>query len=453
MKITNLVIVLVMLSCPVGCDQSELEPANPISILTATIDGVGLNANENVSVNATIELIFSAALDPVKFTSELSLSSASTNVNFKITYANGGTKATLEPELEYGQSYALLINTGTIGSAGERLFAPLEYSFTTAQDDVIRSMAPCTSTSACLRSVQLQGSLGFGAFQFYSNYPIYEENAAWENLTQAIIVVHGASHDPDNYFNYLTTTLNAASLSESTVLISPFFRETSTGSENDFYWTGATYRQGNQSSNNNKISSFQVIDQLIDQLANSDRFPVLKKVIITGHSSGAAFTHVYAGANISESVHTEIEFQYVVANSQFFYYPDGQRINEADNQLYIPAGCPSYEIWPLGYTSTPPYLSGVAEASFNSKFISRSITYLLGNGNQSDPTLNTTNCENTVQGSTRYKRGENMFRYMELVYATSHQHAKKIVNGIGHDGSGMYQSTEFRSLLIELLQD
>ncbi|MEQ9592136.1 MAG: hypothetical protein RLN86_06030, partial [Cyclobacteriaceae bacterium] len=325
------------------------------------------------------------------------------------------------------------------------------YSFTTAQDDVIRSMAPCTTTGSCLRSVELQGSLGEGTFEFYSNYPIYEENAEWENLTQAIIVVHGASHDPDNYFSYLTSSLNAESLSESTVLISPFFRDTSTGSSDDFFWSGVTYRQGNQSSNSNKISSFEVIDALIDQLANTDRFPVMKKIIVTGHSSGAAFTHVYGGANTSESTHTEIEFKYVVANSQFFYYPDGQRINESNNQLYTPAGCPAYDFWPLGYNSPPPYLSGVTESNFNTQFVNRTIIYLLGNGSQSDPTLNTTDCQNTLQGSSRYLRGENMFRYMELAYPSANGHSKKIVNGIGHDGEGMYKSPEFRALLNELL--
>ncbi len=452
MKVTGVLGVLISIGFLMGCGGGDTEPAPKMSILTATINGAAMGNNTNVPIDASIILVFSAALDQAKFRSELSLLSGASVVNFTISYANGNTKATIVPELAYAKSYTFSIGTGVIGTAGEKFSELLSYSFTTAEDDVIRSMPPCTATGDCLRSVELQGSVGMGTFEYYSNYPIYEEHAEWENLKQAIIVIHGASYDPDNYYSYLTNTLAALNLSESTILISPFFRQTATGSPEDFYWAGATFRRGNESSNANKLSSFAVVDKLIEQLANAERFPVLNKIIITGHSSGAAFTHVYTGANTSELTYTGIEFEYVVANSQFFYYPDGQRINEADNQLYTPVGCSAYQLWPHGYTTTPPYLSGTTKDNFNTRFVNRSITYLLGNGNQSDPTLNTTDCENTVQGSTRYLRGENMYRYMELVYPSTHNHAKRIVNGIGHDGSGMYQSSEFKSLLTELLQ-
>jgi hypothetical protein len=195
-----------------------------------------------------------------------------------------------------------------------------------------------------------------------------------------------------------------------------------------------------------------VIEDLIDQLGDKSRFPVLKKIIITGHSSGAAFTHVFSAANQSEDSHPTIDFEYVVANSQFFYYPDNQRINESSNLLYKPTNCTAYNIWPLGFNSTPSSLTGVNSTVFNSKFVARKITYLLGNGNQSDPTFNTVDCENIVQGSSRYKRGENMFRYMELSYLGIHKHKRVLVNGIGHDGEGMYQSPEFKTLLTDLVK-
>jgi len=312
-------------------------------------------------------------------------------------------------------------------------------------------MNPCTNVGDCLRSVELNGSQANGTFEFYSNYPIYEEKAQWENLTHAVIVVHGASHDPQNYYGYMTNTFETQSVSENTVLIAPFFRNTSTGSSQDFFWSNTNWRRGSPSSNSNRISSFGAIDALIDRLSDKDRFPVLTKIIITGHSSGAAFTHVYAAANTSEIKHPSMDFEYVVANSQFFYYPTVQRINESNNQLFTPAGCAAYTVWPLGYNAIPPYLAGVTASTFNSQFVSRNITYLLGNGSQSDPTLNTGDCENTLQGTSRFKRGENMFRFMELSYSGTHTHKRVIVNGIGHDGQGMYQSNEFRTFLTQLL--
>ena len=97
------------------------------------------------------------------------------------------------------------------------------------------------------------------------------------------------------------------------------------------------------------------------------------------------------------------------------------------------------------------YLVGVTEADFNQKFITRPITYMLGNGTALDPTLNTNACSATLLGSSRYQRGENIFQYMELVYGATHNHSKTIANGITHNGSAIYQSSTFRILLMDLL--
>jgi len=45
-----------------------------------------------------------------------------------------------------------------------------------------------------------------------------------------------------------------------------------------------------------------------------------------------------------------------------------------------------------------------------------------------------------------------MFKFMELAYPGIHNQKKVIVNGIGHDGQGMYQSSEFKLLLTHLLK-
>jgi hypothetical protein len=235
-------------------------------------------------------------------------------------------------------------------------------------------------------------------------------------------------------------------------LIAPFFKTAVEASADDFYWSSTGWREGQQTVNAEKASSFEVIDQIIAQLANKDHFPVLEKVIITGHSSGALFTHLFAAANRSEATYPDLQFEYVVANSQYFYYPDGQRVNEATDQLYTPTGCTGYDLWPLGYAVLPPYVALTNEASFNDQFINRSITYLLGNGTGSDSSLNTTDCNATLLGSTRYDRGENMFRYMELAYPANN-HNRVIVDGIGHDGQGMYSSETFKVLLNQLVSE
>jgi hypothetical protein len=449
---TKFLIVLSTLLVFLGCTQNPVVNNN-ITLLSSSIDGQNLNSGlQNISVETTLEFVFSAALSPNDFESELSITSALGSPAFSINYSNSTSKAIIELSLDYETTYTIMVGSGPIGAQGEVLENPLSYIFTTVEDGIIRSMAPCTITGNCLRSVELEGNNGLGTFEFYSNYPIYEDNAEWENLTQAVFVIHGASHNADDYYSYLSNSLNAESLSESTVLISPFFRNTSTGSNDDFYWASVNYRDGDESSNTNKISSFKVMDELINRLANKTHFPVLERIVITGQSSGGRFTHVYAAANSVETTYPDITFDYIVSESQYFYYPDGQRINESSNTLYTPTGCAGYEIWPFGYSVTPPYLTGIPEPQFNERFVNRSIHYLLGGAGGVDGSLNTTACEATVLGSTRLQRGENMYRYMELVYPGTHNHAKTIVPGVTHNGSQIYQSTEFKALLIQLLQ-
>lgn len=444
-----LLLILVLL----GCDTMESPTPKNISIISSSLNGAPLGTTNNqVLINTQLVFVFSGSIDVNKFKSSFSLKSLAGEADYSISISNASTKITIDALLKYSTTYTVNIASNPIGTNGEKFESLKIYELSTVADSVIRTMVPCTSTTDCLRKREFEGSTGKGNFEFYSNYPIYNESAVWENLTDAIIIVHGASHDPENYYSYLTNTLQATSLSNKTVLIAPFFRSTSTGSSLDFYWPSTSWNSGSQSSNSNKISSFKIIDELIKQLGNKARFPVLKKIIITGHSSGAAFTHIFSASNTSDGIYPGITFEYVVANSQYFYYPNEKRISEATNQLYTPSNCGAYKIWPLGFGSAPPYLSGVTESTFNSRFIERKVTYLLGNGNQADPTLNTVDCENTLQGSTRFKRGENMFQFMELTYPNSHKHKKVIVNGIGHDGKGMYESPEFKTLLVDILK-
>ncbi len=452
MKLLSKIGVFVFILLAFGCKKDDDSSVEKISLLSISVDGATLTNNaQNISIDGTITMSFSSVIDPSAFSAQFSITSNGGTETPTITYTNSNSKANIEVELNYSTTYTLTLNAGKIGANGEELDTPVNITFSTQESNIITSMAPCTTPSQCVQTIQLNGTTGSGAFEFYSNYPIYEEDAAWENLTQAVIVVHGASHNPDDYFSYLTNTLNTESLSESTVLIAPFFRNVATNSTDDFYWSSTGWRDGKLSNNSNKISSFEVLDKIIEQLADAEHFPVLDQIIITGQSSGGRFTHIFAPSNKTHELYPNIKFDYVVSESQYFYYPDGQRIDESTNQLYTPTGCGGYEIWPFGFDVKPEYLTGVVEADFNQKFITRPITYLLGNGTGSDPTLNTNNCSATLLGSSRYQRGENMFQYMELVYGTTHNHSKTIANGIAHDGSAIYQSSAFKILLNELL--
>jgi hypothetical protein len=427
-----------------SCTKEDNTPAN-ISLRSASINGGALtDGMMNVDTDANIRLVFSSSLDPAAFESALSLSPT---VAYDLSYANQSSQVTISTTLDFNTTYTLSINEDAIGLNGGRLEAPLAFTFMTREEGGASNTACTEATTACLSTLNLDNQ---STFPFYASFPIYEEQT-WPDLTSALIVVHGANRNADDYFSYLTSSLMNTGQTATTVLISPGFQDESTVQDDELYWSGSGWREGRNSSDANAISSFEVVDRIISRLADKEHFPALEKIIVTGHSSGALFTHLFAAANQSESTYPDIAFEYVVANSQYFYYPDGQRINENNNQLYTPSSCSGYTIWPFGYEVVPTYLSSTSEMALNEQFKNRSITYLLGNGDGPDGAFNDTDCSATLLGSSRYQRGENMYRYMELSYGSEHAHQRVIVPGVGHNGSGMYASDTFATLLMELL--
>jgi hypothetical protein len=432
----------------VGCiteDEGEVDLINILSIElnnSALIDG-----SENQPVAAEIRIIFSRALDPGSFEMAFSLTAASDDPVLDFSYTSQSSEVIIRADLAFQTTYTLRISNASLAADAGRLLNEVSRSFTTTNDGTITILPPCTSASqSCLRTASFTGNAG-GDFQFYASFPIYEELARWEEISAAIIVVHGANRNGDDYFNYLMNALQAAELDDKVLVVAPIFKNEAEATANELFWSGNGWREGRNTAAGPGVSSFSVVDQIITQLGDQDRFPVLEKLMVTGHSSGALFTQLYAAGNEVEAALPDLSFEYLVANSQYFYYPDGQRINDNTNQLYTPTNCTGYDIWPLGYSVLPPYLSNTNRNTFNEQFVARDITYFLGNGNQADPSLNTTDCSATLLGPTRFARGEQLFRYLELVYLGQQVHDKVVVEGIGHNGQGMYGSAEFSQLL------
>lgn len=452
MRLYGFLLFFIISGCLMGsCGKNDPE-SGTISIISIASDGSRLtDGAENLSVRPVIEMVFSSALDPVGFQSALSVSSSTGTVSVEPVFSNQASRVTLEPELAFNTSYTLTISDAPIGINGGGLADELSISFTTREDGTIHSMTPCTSASgSCLHTIDLSAAEN-AAFSFYSSFPIYEDNAEWTGLKGAVVVVHGASRNPDDYFNRVMGTLTSEGLEDRVVLIAPFFKNEVEAAAGDLYWKGADWREGANSISEVQISSYTVLDTIISRLADTDHFPVLENVIVTGQSSGGCFSHLYAAANSVEGAFPSISFDYIVSESQYFYYPDGRRINESTNQLYIPTGCAGYDYWPIGYKVLPLVMAPVTKEVYNNRFVNRSIIYFLGNGDEVDGSLNTQDCYATLLGSTRYRRGKHMYRYMEQAYPGEHNHRLEEVNGVTHDGSEMYGSDVFSTLIKELL--
>jgi hypothetical protein len=437
----------------VSC-QKEAPPVPSMTLLTAAVNGQKLeDGAKNVAIKPTIELTFSGALDPGKFLTACSITAASGKVPLQFSYVNAGSKAVLTMDsLEYNTGYQLQVAAQAIGKNGESLDKPLSLSFTTMEKGLIMEMAPCVSAGGeCMQTVTLPGG---GRFSFYASFPLFLEDARWKNLQHAVLVLHGQNRDADLYYSYLTTALKQGSFQDNTILIAPDFKNSSEAQAGEWYWTSTSWRDGQSSLTPGlaSVSSFGVIDQLVERLADKEHFPAMRNILITGHSSGGLFVQLYAAANSLEAKYSGLKFSYGAANTQYYYYPDDMRFDEGKGQFVQPANCPTFNHWPMGFVNRPAYVNTISKDTLNARLLQRNIAYLLGNGTGADPTLNTTDCEATWLGSSRFKRGEHVFQWLETRYAGVHKSQKVVVQGVGHDGQGMYLSQEVNAWIKNKLK-
>ena len=434
-----------------GCDDTDNLNRITSSILSLSINDNTLNDGDvDIPLNSTIEIVFSSAIVPAKFENAFTISTSSQDAPYSISYINQSSKVVVVIEnMAPNTIYSIAMAPSVIFENGQSLPNTVTYEFTTTNELV--SKIPCSSASNdCIEKLEISLSGSTLAFDFYSNYDfISDTDFVWEDITNVIFSVHGLQRNADEYFTYMSKSIKSIGTEKNTVIIAPFFKDEQSAENTDLFWNNSNWREGDNSSNTNaSVSSFSVIDAIIDILSKTDKFPNLKTVFVAGHSSGAAFVQHYALANKAETSYSNLDFKYLVANNQYFYYPDGMRFNESTNEFYIPTDCSGYTNWPYGYDNAISYINGVDASTLTDQQVLRNTTYFLGsNDTFTEGSLNTTDCQATLLGSNRVTRGENMFLYMQTFYESTNQHQKITVDNVGHNAEEMFNSPEFKEYL------
>ncbi|MFK7926463.1 MAG: hypothetical protein AB8H47_31230 [Bacteroidia bacterium] len=326
---------------------------------------------------------------------------------------------------------------------------PIDSSFTVED--------PCLSPSCGLQTMQVDAGTSELTMEFYAGYDILRPDAKWGKLKSAIITIHGNNRNANEYFSWVSNAILSLNKQNETVVIAPQFKTSDDigGNSNLIYWSSNGWKRGFQSSNitSRKRSSYEVVDSLIRRLADKEHFPFMEQIVITGHSAGAQFTHLYTAASAQADSFPDIEFDFVVANSQYFFYPGPERWDAVSSQFSVPTSCTNYTNWPYGTDNPTEYLANSTASEIRDRFVNRKLSYLLGSLDIfTGGTLNTTDCQATILGDNRFARGSLMFDYMETFHAGS-DHQKYTVNNVGHDAAQMYNSTEAKNLFKSILEN
>ncbi|OZI59793.1 hypothetical protein [Bordetella genomosp. 11] len=286
-------------------------------------------------------------------------------------------------------------------------------------------------------------------FPVYASRTLTADNLA--HIEHVVVIVHGVKRDAGHYYETAAGLLwmDPPAL-ENTLVIAPKFAGTiDRGFERMPAWhrdrwigDGESVKAAGRPA---PISSFDVLDDLLEWLANRGTLPALTDIVLAGHSAGAQMVQRYAVLNdIDETVRKRgIDVRYIVANpSSYLYFTTDRPRGDGGFGPYNRGLCPDFNDFRYGLDHLPHGIRAQDRLRLASRYASRAVSYLLG-GADTNPEHRWLDkrCGAEAQGATRLSRGRAYLRYEAWLPALKHNiHQAWEVVGVGHDQRGMFGS-------------
>jgi len=294
---------------------------------------------------------------------------------------------------------------------------------------------PCLSSSDdCLSSMEIEG----GNLQLFSSFHLDSVS----QIKGAIVTIHGHSRNADDYFDKMTSIVSGQGLADEVMVIAPkFITQYEQSSGSDWYWNTTSWKWGLQSylsSNGNSLSTFKTIDFLLSKLSDKIQFPQLTDILVTGHSSGAAFIHMYSSTKNNNS-YNNTNLHFSVVNNQYFVHPDSTRL-QANGSLIVPQNCAVYNNWPYGYDALSPFMEIIGKENSKNNFLSNKVDYFIAELDTETGDISS-GCQYEFLGNNRYEKNMNYKMFMDIAYP-NHQHGFTTIPNLGHT-TNTYSSAIF----------
>jgi hypothetical protein len=323
-----------------------------------------------------------------------------------------------------------------------------------AASSVPATAAPCTTTKPeCTEWVTLGG--GPMRSLVYRTYPTDQRNDA---IVRAMIMVHGAGRDADNYFRTALAAAFLAGALDDTIVISPRFASNGGGCQdklasNEVNWPcgGDSWRSGGAADKDGKLTSYDFMDDIVRRVSNKAVFPNLRAIVVAGHSAGGQFANRYEMAN---QVHDTIgvPITYIVANPSSYAYLDSTRPSAGANaatefrNFSDARNCTTYDKWPYGLQGRTGYTSRLTDNQLKKQLVARPATYLVGEYDTLPLAGFDSSCPAMAQGSNRLARGQAFGKYVTDKYGAPHK--TMVVPLCGHNARCMFTADLVLPLLF-----
>jgi pimeloyl-ACP methyl ester carboxylesterase len=334
------------------------------------------------------------------------------------------------------------------------------------------SAAALTTPPACTEArPACRGRLAVGVtgkqLAYYASRPL---GAADARPTRAVIILHGARHSPEGYFQTMTRLAAEHGGLDETVVIAPHFQtapneecwgEIDAPADDELHWSCEGWKMGKAAENEGAASSFDALDALIAALAPS--FPRLTRITLAGHSAGGQLAQRYAALRHADDGASPVPLAYLVSSPSSYLYLDDRRLKN-DARCTGPAdcalgassfaapywnakSCPSYDDFKYGLGKREGYAAALSEAEIRRRYAARELTLLLGErdtgkGPEAAWGELDKSCAAEAQGpvgrSFRRERGLVYFHYTSALFGARHH--LEIAPGCGHDEACMFAS-------------
>ena len=191
--------------------------------------------------------------------------------------------------------------------------------------------------------------------------------------------------------------------------------------------------RGGGDANGTTLSSFDVIDTILDRLSDRRLFPKLRKVVLVGFSAGGQFVSRYVAVGKGK-IRKRIKLEYAAMSPSTWLFPDEE------------------EIWHYGLKGRPRYSAGLDRERIMENLRTRRCFIACGNLDTLEKSLDKTPAA-MKQGRNRYARFLNLKETVRQDSRWNSVVTFHVFDSLGHNSAGGYSDPAFvRFVLPESLK-
>jgi hypothetical protein len=289
------------------------------------------------------------------------------------------------------------------------------------------------------------------ALAVYANHSVETPAVADATIERAVIVVHGAHRNAQDYFDTGERLLAAAQWPDAkTLLIAPGFftaRDRPAGAHLPLW--DSRWMQGRPSVQGQVgITPLRALDDLLAWVGDARHYPNLKQIVLIGHSAGGQLVQRHAVFSQAEQqlAARGIALRYVISSPSSYLYFDDRRPSGAGFNEQAIAQCPEVNHYRYGLEGLPNFLGAQpASRQLFQRYASTPITYLVGAlDNDPNHRLLDKSCAAQAQGPNRLIRQQQYLAYEQLLGKEWRvpiiRHVQAQVPGAGHSAKAIYTS-------------